>query len=278
MDSSKTGTLIAAARKEKNMTQRELAEALHVSDRAVSKWERGVGFPDVSLLEPLADALGLSVTELLRGERQASAKGEADVRYAIKEVGSKLRQRHRENMQAAAVIIFLFIILLFFGCAFADLGGAFDKPISRELTAGIYTDGIKTGETAISIEGTLDPLYFDADGQHSHQYFSGKVVIDCLPETEDMEAWISWDREGYVKFALDDGETSPLAPHTAGSDGYSYIDRNFFYMAFKLADGRIISTHEKYVPLLEMQGYYPLELEYTSLGPRGLLAWMLNLP
>ena len=56
--------LIAEARKQKNMTQKDLAAALHVSDRAVSKWERGAGFPDVSLLEPLADALGLQVLEL----------------------------------------------------------------------------------------------------------------------------------------------------------------------------------------------------------------------
>lgn len=51
------------------MTQKELAAALHVSDRAVSKWERGAGFPDISLLEPLADALGLGVLDLLRGEQ-----------------------------------------------------------------------------------------------------------------------------------------------------------------------------------------------------------------
>ncbi|MFR6184880.1 MAG: helix-turn-helix domain-containing protein [Lawsonibacter sp.] len=67
MDRTKTGALIAAARKEQNMTQKELAAALHVSDRAVSKWERGAGFPDISLLEPLADALGLGVLDLLRG-------------------------------------------------------------------------------------------------------------------------------------------------------------------------------------------------------------------
>ncbi|MBP3485454.1 MAG: helix-turn-helix transcriptional regulator, partial [Oscillospiraceae bacterium] len=48
MNREKTGTLIGAARKEKNMTQKELAAVLHVSDRAVSKWERGAGFPDVS--------------------------------------------------------------------------------------------------------------------------------------------------------------------------------------------------------------------------------------
>ena len=69
MDRTKTGALIAAARKEQNMTQKELAAALHVSDRAVSKWERGAGFPDISLLEPLADTLGLGVLDLLRGER-----------------------------------------------------------------------------------------------------------------------------------------------------------------------------------------------------------------
>ena len=72
MDRTKTGALIAAARKEQNMTQKELAAALHVSDRAVSKWERGAGFPDISLLEPLADALGLGVLDLLRGEHPLS--------------------------------------------------------------------------------------------------------------------------------------------------------------------------------------------------------------
>ena len=48
MDNGKTGTLIAARRKELGMTQKELAEKLHISDRTVSKWERGAGFPDVS--------------------------------------------------------------------------------------------------------------------------------------------------------------------------------------------------------------------------------------
>ena len=279
MDSLKTGALIAEARKAKNMTQRALAEALHVSDRAVSKWERGAGFPDVSLLEPLADALGLTVTELLHGEKRESPAPDEEVRFAVKEVRSKLKQRHRENMNAAAVIIFMFIFLLFFGCAFADKQGVFDEHITQELSAGIYTDGVLTDETTISIDGVIDPLYFDRDGQFSFQHFSGSVIIDCLPETENMEAWISWDRDGYVKFTLHDDERSVLAPHTAEKgSGYSYIDRNFFYMAFELADGRIISTREKYVPLLELEDYYPLELEYVSFGPRGLLDWIFNLP
>ena len=65
MDREMLGRFIAQRRKELNMTQRELAEKLHVTDKAVSKWERGVGCPDISLLEPLAAALELSVDQLL---------------------------------------------------------------------------------------------------------------------------------------------------------------------------------------------------------------------
>ena len=65
MDREMLGRFIAQRRKERNMIQRELAEKLHVTDKAVSKWERGAGCPDISLLEPLAEALELSVDQLL---------------------------------------------------------------------------------------------------------------------------------------------------------------------------------------------------------------------
>ena len=68
MDKYVTGSVIRRLRENKRMTQEELAEKLHVSGKAVSKWETGRGFPDVSLLEPLAEALGLSVLELLSGD------------------------------------------------------------------------------------------------------------------------------------------------------------------------------------------------------------------
>jgi len=68
MDKYVTGAVIKKLRESKNMTQDELAEKLFVSGKAVSKWETGHGFPDISLLEPLAKALGISVIELLSGE------------------------------------------------------------------------------------------------------------------------------------------------------------------------------------------------------------------
>ena len=68
MDRYVTGAVIRKLRERKKMTQEELAGEICVSSKAVSKWETGQGFPDVSLLEPLAKALGISVIELLSGE------------------------------------------------------------------------------------------------------------------------------------------------------------------------------------------------------------------
>ena len=68
MDRYVTGAVIRRLREKKKITQEELAEMIHVSGKAVSKWETGQGFPDISLLEPLAKALDISVIELLSGE------------------------------------------------------------------------------------------------------------------------------------------------------------------------------------------------------------------
>ena len=69
IDREAFGAFLARLRKEKGLTQKELAQQLYVSDKAVSKWERGLSLPDISLLTPLAEILGVTVTELLRGER-----------------------------------------------------------------------------------------------------------------------------------------------------------------------------------------------------------------
>lgn len=86
MDNIKTGGLIKELRKEKNMTQKELADLLHITDRAVSKWERGLCAPDISLLEPLSAVLGVTVTELISGERLESEEYKEEVDLAVKNI------------------------------------------------------------------------------------------------------------------------------------------------------------------------------------------------
>lgn len=79
MDRYVTGAVIRALRESKKLTQEELAEKIHVSGKAVSKWETGQGFPDISLLEPLAEALDISVIELLSGERIRNGNPSSDM-------------------------------------------------------------------------------------------------------------------------------------------------------------------------------------------------------
>lgn len=68
MDAQNTGKFIAQRRKVLGLTQAELAEKIHVTDKAISKWERGVGLPDIHTVEPLALALEVSVVELFQGK------------------------------------------------------------------------------------------------------------------------------------------------------------------------------------------------------------------
>lgn len=88
MDNIQFGGFVAQLRKERGLTQKELADKLHVTDKAVSKWETGKGFPDVKLLEPMAQALGVSLVELMQGRRQeaetlTAAEADAAVSRAL---------------------------------------------------------------------------------------------------------------------------------------------------------------------------------------------------
>lgn len=80
MDQKRIGAFIARCRKEKNLTQMQLAELLGITNQAVSKWENGRGMPDMSLLQPLCDVLGISLNELFSGEHISAEeyKGKAE--------------------------------------------------------------------------------------------------------------------------------------------------------------------------------------------------------
>ena len=80
MDNYVTGAAIRTLREKQHLTQLQLAEQISVSDKTVSKWETGRGFPDISLLEPLAAALRVSVPELLSGEQVINVNRAANMR------------------------------------------------------------------------------------------------------------------------------------------------------------------------------------------------------
>ena len=80
MDNVQTGKLIAELRKQQGLTQQQLADKLNLSNKTISKWESGAGSPDISNLPILAEALGITVDELLKGELNVSeSSSNADV-------------------------------------------------------------------------------------------------------------------------------------------------------------------------------------------------------
>ena len=248
MDKAKTGVLIAAARKEKNMTQKELAEALHVSDRAVSKWERGAGFPDVSLLEPLADALDLSVLDLLRGEQGGEAEPEITVRQALASLARQAKERTRRRWSQLLGGAFLFLMVGFVLFAILDWAGVFLREVSLEVPATVYSgDGVPVGETTAAIDGTVSIL---GDRSFVGRFAVGEVEATCR---EGVEAQIRWDAmwEGAQDILFyRAGEFLSL-----GVERMLYITENLQSFGLRLEDGTIIATDENYVPLL-MSGYY----------------------
>lgn len=74
MDCSKVGSLILRLRKEKNITQKEVADRMSISDKTISKWERGMGCPDVTLLRDLSGILGVNIESILMGDLEESDK------------------------------------------------------------------------------------------------------------------------------------------------------------------------------------------------------------
>lgn len=108
MDQVKTGQFIKTIRKEKNLTQREVAERLNISEKTVSKWETGNGLPEVSLMLPLCELLGISVNELLSGERldekQYYNKAEGNIMDLLKE---KAEAKKKIIMEVIIVLITL---------------------------------------------------------------------------------------------------------------------------------------------------------------------------
>jgi len=116
INNEKFGHFLAEVRKEKQMTQKDLADKLFVSDKTVSKWERGLSMPNVVLLIPIADILDVTVTELLRGEKIDTQKNIDTKEVEELVVGSldmavrNSIHQHRENWILAYLLCFFISI------------------------------------------------------------------------------------------------------------------------------------------------------------------------
>lgn len=205
MEAKQFGQFIAGIRKEKKMTQAELAQQIHVTDKAVSRWERGLGFPDIQTLEPLAQALGITVLELMRSEKKETEEQDQqpeERRYTQGEVAEMLqnagdisRQQKKQDRNANVIagIVLAAITVIVWMTKLASLGGTlviggiaatvfvslwyFFQNIDDEESRKIY------GVAAILSVGFLLALA---------QYVWGDRLSEILPGGIDTQQEIFW--------------------------------------------------------------------------------------
>ena len=126
MDLVKIGKYIAGKRKALGMTQKQLAEKLNMSDKSVSKWERGICLPDVSVYMELCEILGISINEFLAGEdidaENVEKKSEDNIIQVTKD--SKKKQKNLKSI-LAVVTTFAVIMVLVLGAVFVHKGHIF---------------------------------------------------------------------------------------------------------------------------------------------------------
>ena len=111
MDNNKIGKFISSLRKDKGLTQQELGERLYVTDKAVSKWERGLCFPDISVLIPLTETLNISLYDLLRGEKVNKEEVEETLKNTINYSNNELKRKKKKYIIISSISIFIVVVI-----------------------------------------------------------------------------------------------------------------------------------------------------------------------
>lgn len=192
MDNKTTGAFISAIRKELNLNQKQLAEKLGVTDKAVSKWETGRSAPDIALLEPLARELGVSVVEILQGEK---IKEENFPAVSDEVVVTTMKKDKKKLWRAVALTIgvILSIIALgfmhyfgyhYFNSVSADDTQAIEEAATEYIgrSAKIYDDDFQSGKIIKYVE----------KGKYHFALVEGinksgeKLISMCIFETDDV--------------------------------------------------------------------------------------------
>lgn len=113
MNNESMANFICELRKSKKMTQKQLAEKLNITDKAISKWERGVGYPDISILSSLAEVLGVTTNELLNGKRSVAQPLEAnDIIETTLQYVNKTTSKKTESVKLISKLVISAICLL----------------------------------------------------------------------------------------------------------------------------------------------------------------------
>ena len=177
MNQLKIGKFIAECRKEKKLTQNQLAEKLNITDRAISKWETGKGMPDCSIMLNLCDELGINVNELLTGEKinEKDYKEKADENIvSMIEIVDKNKKISKKMILICATIICAILIYIMAKIGYNNV------ETTVNYDGRIITCSITDNEIIYNIEGidVLKPYYeVVSTGDETLIFFTNKIRV-----------------------------------------------------------------------------------------------------
>lgn len=134
MDQIRIGKFIADTRKEKNLTQRQLADALSISDKTISKWECGKGLPEVSLMLPLCGILEITVNDLLTGERVSKL----EYQKKAEENMMDLMKENEENKRRMVLSVVCGLITIIAVCALIVIAAYVQLPTAARIALIVF--------------------------------------------------------------------------------------------------------------------------------------------
>ena len=239
MDTEKMGALIARMRKEKGLTQKELALQLHVTDRAVSKWERGICCPDISLLEDLANILGISISSLLNGEEEVEKAIKTTITYVTESRKQKVKQFVNQLLLMTMSFLLVFTLLMFLNVE----RRFYQKYTTRVSSGWIFIQEASPGK-AYEYEDIFDEVESKAlKILHNQGKYTNEEYEEITKYVQHITENVQKNKELYYKKALSFQEIYHLA----------YFEELILVNSFDYYP-MISKTLQKYQPNVQIEG------------------------
>lgn len=261
MNTEQTGKLIRDLRTEKNMKQKELADLLHVSAAAVSKWENGHGFPDISILGDLCRILNISIEELMKGERNIMTEEQNTVVNDVIAIAGIQEKKHKRTIRILSVLLGLALLA---GILTGMVSIMKNRPAYVEYRPGSLT------ETNMYIQnnGTLPTLHYKGKSfrrlnDHIIMIPNGntyeKMYLIISAESDAWNEYFGTDVNEQYSFEIfnDQGARSPAAQYDPERFGGVYLYtgdlRELFshYPNWTKVSVEALLSHCTYIPYID---------------------------
>lgn len=189
MNTENIGKLIRELRKEKGWTQKELASKLHVTDKAVSKWERGKSMPDSSIMQDICEKLGINITELLSGERGNPEIGFAESVNLVMELADFEKERKAKQLNC---YFFMGLLLLMFVLLhdYFLLYGFLKEPWLGKIELGLFI--------GLGIAFEIAGLYYNNRNSKSSSFTSEELEV-LMKNEKDLKMKTSEEMLQFAK-------------------------------------------------------------------------------